>query len=75
LPPSHSTSGSRIDSRILAPKQTGFCVAAATGFEVIASPGAYIIGGSMYAVGRLGQFCRVADLGLHGTEAVLVATR
>src|SRR5258705_11491503 len=45
---------------------------AATGFEVIASPGAYIIGGSMYAVGRLGHFGRVADLGLHGTEAVLV---
>jgi membrane-associated phospholipid phosphatase len=45
---------------------------AATGFEVIASPGAYIIGGSLYAVGRVGRFERVADLGLHGTEAVLV---
>jgi membrane-associated phospholipid phosphatase len=45
---------------------------AATGFEVIASPGAYIIGGSLYAVGRVGKFDRVADLGLHGTEAVLV---
>lgn len=45
---------------------------AATGFEVIASPGAYVIGGSLYLVGRLGNFGRVADLGLHGTEAVLV---
>jgi membrane-associated phospholipid phosphatase len=45
---------------------------AAKGFEEIASPGAYIIGGSMYAVGRLGNFGRLADLGLHGTEAVLV---
>lgn len=46
---------------------------AATGFELIASPGAYIIGGSMYAIGRVGHFDRVADLGLHGTEAVLLA--
>jgi membrane-associated phospholipid phosphatase len=45
---------------------------AATGFELIASPGAYVIGGSLYAVGRLGRFGRVADLGLHGTAAVLV---
>lgn len=45
---------------------------AATGFELIASPGAYVIGGSMYAIGRLGHFDRVADLGLHGTEAVFL---
>lgn len=46
---------------------------ASTGFEVIASPGAYIIGGSLYAIGRIGKFRRVADLGWHGTEAVLFA--
>jgi membrane-associated phospholipid phosphatase len=46
---------------------------AATGAELIASPGAYIIGGTLYAVGRIGRFDRVADLGLHGTEAVLFA--
>jgi membrane-associated phospholipid phosphatase len=46
---------------------------AATGVELIASPGAYVIGGSLYAVGRLAGFERVADLGLHGTEAVLVS--
>ncbi len=46
---------------------------ASTGVEWIASPGSYVIGGTMYAVGRLGHFDRVADLGWHGTEAVLVA--
>ncbi|MDB4875003.1 MAG: phosphoesterase PA-phosphatase related protein [Gemmatimonadetes bacterium] len=45
---------------------------AATGFEVIASPGAYIIGGGMYIIGRVGNYGRLQDLGLHGTEAVLV---
>jgi len=44
-----------------------------TGVELIASPGAYVIGGTLYAVGRLGRYDRVADLGLHGTEAVLFA--
>lgn len=41
--------------------------------EVITSPGAYLIGGGLYAVGRLGHFERVADLGWHGTEAILLA--
>lgn len=45
---------------------------AATTLELIATPGAHVIGGSLYAAGRLGGFERVADLGLHGTEAVLV---
>jgi len=42
-----------------------------TDVEIITSPGAYIIGGALYAVGRLGKWDRVADLGWHGTEAVL----
>jgi membrane-associated phospholipid phosphatase len=46
---------------------------AATGVEWIASPGAYVIGGTLYVVGRAGHFGRVADLGWHGTEAVFVA--
>jgi membrane-associated phospholipid phosphatase len=46
---------------------------ASTGVEWIASPGAYVIGGTLYAVGRIGHFERVADLGWHGTEAVFVA--
>jgi hypothetical protein len=46
---------------------------ASKGVEWIASPGPYIIGGTLYAVGRIGHFDRVADLGWHGTEAVFVA--
>ena len=46
---------------------------ASTGVEWIASPGAYVIGGTLYVVGRVGHFERVADLGWHGTEAVFVA--
>ena len=46
---------------------------ASTGVELIASPGAYLIGGGLYAFGRLGHHERIADLGWHGTEAVLFA--
>jgi membrane-associated phospholipid phosphatase len=42
-----------------------------TDVEIITSPGAYIIGGALYAVGRIGKWDRVADLGWHGTEAIL----
>lgn len=44
----------------------------AKGVEKITSPGSYIIGGAMYLVGRFGNMPRLADLGWHGTEAVLV---
>jgi membrane-associated phospholipid phosphatase len=46
----------------------------ATGVELITSPGAFIIGGGMYAIGRLGGHPNLEDLGWHGTEAVLIAT-
>lgn len=46
---------------------------AATGVELIASPGAYYIGGTLYVVGRVANKPRIADLGWHGTEAVLFA--
>lgn len=46
---------------------------AARGFELIASPGAYYIGGGLYLAGRIGRMDRLADLGLHGTEAVILA--
>ena len=39
-----------------------------------ADPGSYIIGTTMYAVGRLSDNDRLAQLGLHGTEALLVGT-
>lgn len=39
--------------------------------ETIAQPGAYLIGGALYGVGKLGGNERMADLGLHGTEAII----
>jgi membrane-associated phospholipid phosphatase len=36
-------------------------------------PGSAIIGSSMYVVGRVGDMPRVAAIGLHGTEAVVLA--
>ena len=37
-----------------------------------AAPGSYIIGGTMFAVGRLSNNRKLASLGLHGTEALVV---
>lgn len=42
--------------------------------ETVAVPGAFIIGGGLYAAGRLGGNDRMADLGLHGTEAIVIGT-
>lgn len=39
--------------------------------ETVAQPGAYLIGGALYGIGRLADNERMADLGLHGTEAIL----
>ena len=47
---------------------------AATGFEVISSPGAFIIGPALYAYGRYANHPGIEDLGWHGTEAVLVGS-
>jgi membrane-associated phospholipid phosphatase len=44
----------------------------AMGFRTIAVPGAFIIGTTMYATGRLSHDQRLAELGLYGTEALLV---
>ena len=46
----------------------------ATGVEVITSPGAFIIGGSLYAVGKISGQADMADLGWHGSEAVIIAS-
>lgn len=54
-------------------ERQGFLQNASTGVEVIASPGAYFIGAGLYGVGRVFKYERVADLGWHGTEAVLLA--
>jgi membrane-associated phospholipid phosphatase len=45
---------------------------ASHGIEVIASPGAYYIGGTLYLIGRATRHPRIADLGWHGTEAVML---
>jgi membrane-associated phospholipid phosphatase len=46
----------------------------ARGVELITSPGAFIIGGGMYAIGRWGHHPNLEDLGWHGTEAVLLSS-
>lgn len=40
--------------------------------NVIAVPGSLVVGGSMYAVGRITKSHKMADLGLHSTEALLI---
>jgi membrane-associated phospholipid phosphatase len=47
---------------------------AATGFENVASPGAFFIGGALYSVGRLTGHKDLEDLGWHGTESVALAS-
>jgi membrane-associated phospholipid phosphatase len=51
----------------------GFLQDASRGVEVIASPGSYVIGAGLYAFGRIAKHDRIADLGWHGTEAVMLA--
>ena len=46
----------------------------AKGFELISSPGAYIIGAGMYAVGRFVGYSTLEDICWHGTEAVLLSS-
>ena len=41
-------------------------------FNATAVPGAFVIGGSMYVIGRATENRKLADLGLHGTEALLI---
>ena len=44
------------------------------GLEAISTPGSFIIGGGLYAAGKLTNHPDLADLGWHGTEAVLLAS-
>lgn len=55
-------------------EENRFLHRASTGVEVISIPGAYIIGTSMYAFGRLAHHPNVEDIGWHGTEAVVAAS-
>jgi membrane-associated phospholipid phosphatase len=51
----------------------GFASHAANTFNFLGSPGTLIGGVVLYGVGRIGHFERVADIGLHGTEAVIIS--
>jgi membrane-associated phospholipid phosphatase len=44
----------------------------ATFVRTTAAPGSYLIGGTMYLTGRISGNRKLASLGLHGTEALLV---
>lgn len=55
-------------------QQNRFFQGTATTVRTIADPGAFIIGGTLYAVGRVSKQHNMADLGLHGTEAVIVGS-
>ncbi len=46
----------------------------ASAFRFFGGPGPVIIGGGMYLAGRLSHVRRMAELGLHGSEAVLVGS-
>ena len=55
-------------------QQNRFFQTTATGFRNIAEPGAFVIGGVLYIGGRVSKQKDMADLGLHGTEAVIVGS-
>jgi len=46
---------------------------AAKTFNFLGSPGTLVAGAALYGVGRIGHFDRVADLGLHSTEAIVLS--
>jgi membrane-associated phospholipid phosphatase len=55
-------------------KRSRLAERAAGGFNTIAVPGAYLIGSTLYVVGRATENHNMADLGLHGTEALLIGS-
>ena len=54
-------------------QQNRFLSNSASGLRFMGTPGSMIIGVSMYSVGRIAKVDRMADLGLHGTEALFIA--
>src|SRR5690242_20874506 len=46
---------------------------ASKGIQYFADPGSIVIGVSMYGVGRIAHWRDAEDLGLHGTEAVVLS--
>jgi membrane-associated phospholipid phosphatase len=55
-----------------APQTNRFFRRVARVVEAIAEPGAFFIGAALYGAGKLAGNERMADLGLHGTEAIVV---
>src|SRR5690348_13557121 len=55
-------------------QQNRFFQGTASTVRTIAEPGAFVIGGTLYIVGRASKQHNIADLGLHGTEAVIVGS-
>ena len=55
-------------------QENQFLQNAATDFRFTGTPGSIYIGLGMYLVGRVGRIDRMADLGLHGTEALFLAS-
>jgi membrane-associated phospholipid phosphatase len=56
------------------PQENRLLQRSASFFREIGHPGALIIGGTLYTVGRLSRMERIADLGLHGTEALVIGS-
>lgn len=54
-------------------QESQFLRNAASDFRFMGDPGSLIIGASLYGIGRLARVDRMADLGLHGTEALLIS--
>ena len=54
--------------------QKDFIERGATAFELISVPGAYIVGPAIYLYGRYANNSAAADVGLHSTEAIVLAT-
>jgi len=55
-----------------APQSNRLLKRLSVGVENIALPGAFFIGGALYGVGRAVGNERMADLGLHGSEAIAI---
>lgn len=53
-------------------RDNSFVKHSADAFRLTAIPGSTIIGGGLYVIGRVARVPRMAELGLHGTEALLV---
>jgi membrane-associated phospholipid phosphatase len=60
--------------RLEASRENGSLDRVAKAGTWLGGPGTLIIGSSMFVVGRLGRVPKMAELALHGTEAVVVGT-